>query len=138
MDRSRIFVGSFNLDPRSARLNTEMGVVLESATLATQLSSALDTGLPGKAYAVALTADGKLEWIDGPSRVDSEPGAGFCAASGSDFCRSCRSSGCCEALAARRAGVQPVSPSQSAGTPRARATSTAVTGDPRLLHETRM
>jgi hypothetical protein len=31
VDRSRIFIGSFNLDPRSARLNTEVGVVLESA-----------------------------------------------------------------------------------------------------------
>ena len=30
VDRQRVFVGSFNLDPRSARLNTEMGVVLES------------------------------------------------------------------------------------------------------------
>ena len=35
-DRQRIFVGSFNLDPRSARLNTEMGVVLDSAPLASQ------------------------------------------------------------------------------------------------------
>ena len=30
VDRSRVFVGSFNLDPRSASLNTEMGFVIES------------------------------------------------------------------------------------------------------------
>ena len=28
--RNAFFIGSFNLDPRSARLNTEMGVVIES------------------------------------------------------------------------------------------------------------
>ena len=46
IDRSRIFIGSFNLDPRSARLNTEVGVVLDSPTLATQLSGAFDRSIP--------------------------------------------------------------------------------------------
>ena len=50
VDRSRIFVGSFNFDPRSARLNTEMGVVIESATLAARLSDDLDHLLPRAAY----------------------------------------------------------------------------------------
>ena len=36
----RIFVGSFNLDPRSAKLNTEMGLVIDSGRMATQLSHA--------------------------------------------------------------------------------------------------
>src|SRR5262249_26076544 len=45
-DRARIFVGSFNLDPRSARLNTEMGIVMESPPLASALSNALDRQLP--------------------------------------------------------------------------------------------
>lgn len=30
VDDARIFIGSFNFDPRSARLNTEMGFVIES------------------------------------------------------------------------------------------------------------
>src|SRR5258706_7666209 len=34
VDRSRIFVGSFNFAPRSARLNTELGVVVERVRLA--------------------------------------------------------------------------------------------------------
>src|SRR6185295_7292830 len=42
VDRSRIFVGSFNFDLRSAKLNTEMGVVVESARLASSLAEALD------------------------------------------------------------------------------------------------
>jgi putative cardiolipin synthase len=80
VDRSRIFIGSFNLDPRSARLNTEVGVVLESPALATRLSDAFDRGIPS-AYEVRLTADGQgVEWIEqtagGEVRHSSTPGAG--------------------------------------------------------------
>jgi cardiolipin synthase C len=76
VDRSRIFVGSFNFDPRSARLNTEMGVVIESPRLAARLSDALDRGLPGDAYEVRLAGDA-LEWTDGEARHAAEPGAGL-------------------------------------------------------------
>jgi putative cardiolipin synthase len=65
VDRSRIFVGSFNLDPRSDRLNTEMGIVIASPTLAGRLSAEFDTGIPRDAYEVRLAADGRsLEWIE--------------------------------------------------------------------------
>jgi putative cardiolipin synthase len=81
VDRSRIFVGSFNLDPRSARLNTEVGVVLESAALATQLADAFEREIPRRAYEVRLSADGQgVEWIEateqGEVRHASTPGAG--------------------------------------------------------------
>jgi putative cardiolipin synthase len=63
VDRTRIYVGSFNLDPRSARLNTEMGVVLESPSLAIRLSEVFDTVIPASAYEVRVAAGGKgLEW----------------------------------------------------------------------------
>jgi putative cardiolipin synthase len=65
VDRSRIFVGSFNLDPRSSRLNTEMGAVIDSPTLARRLSEAIDTRIPNDAYEVRLAGDGHhLEWIE--------------------------------------------------------------------------
>jgi putative cardiolipin synthase len=65
VDRSRIFVGSFNLDPRSDRLNTEMGIVIASPTLARRLSEQFDTAIPQYAYEVRLAADGRsLEWIE--------------------------------------------------------------------------
>ena len=63
VDRSRLFVGSFNLDPRSARLNTEMGVVIDSAPLATSLADAFDGAIPHRAYELRLT-DGGIEWIE--------------------------------------------------------------------------
>jgi putative cardiolipin synthase len=81
VDRQRLFVGSFNLDPRSSRLNTEMGVVLESPGLATQLSRAFDDEIPRNAYEVRLSGDGMgLEWIErtdgGEVRYSSSPQSG--------------------------------------------------------------
>jgi len=65
VDRSRIFVGSFNLDPRSDRLNTEMGIIIASPKLASRLSAEFDSGIPLDAYEVRFAADGRsLEWIE--------------------------------------------------------------------------
>ena len=79
LDEERIFVGSFNFDQRSARLNTEMGLVIQSAALARQLSKAFETEVPRRAYEVRLTADGHCaEWIQhtgsGEVRYDADPG----------------------------------------------------------------
>jgi cardiolipin synthase C len=80
-DGERVFVGSFNLDPRSTRLNTEMGLVIESQVLAALHHSTLDRKLPAIAYELRLTADGELEWIEqtdaGELRHRSEPKAGL-------------------------------------------------------------
>jgi len=77
VDRNHVFVGSFNFDPRSARLNTEMGVVVESPPLAARLAAALDSGLPRDAYELRLAAHGTLEWVDGETRYADEPGTGL-------------------------------------------------------------
>jgi putative cardiolipin synthase len=77
IDGRRIFVGSFNFDPRSARLNTEMGVVIESRTLARRLVERLDRDLPAIAWEVRLRDDGALEWIDhGPAERSAIPRSG--------------------------------------------------------------
>jgi putative cardiolipin synthase len=78
VDRSRIFVGSFNFDPRSARLNTEMGLVIGSAVSAQGLARFFDVEVPMLAYEVRLTPDGSnLEWIErtasGEKHYDTEP-----------------------------------------------------------------
>jgi putative cardiolipin synthase len=79
VDGERIFVGSFNFDQRSALLNTEMGMVIESPALARRLSSALDADAPTQAYEVRVGGDGHCpEWIErtptGEVRYDTEPG----------------------------------------------------------------
>ena len=81
VDRERVFVGSFNFDPRSARLNTELGLVIRSPVLAQRMATAFDVDFPMRAYEVRLAEDGEsLYWIErtpsGETRYDSEPGAG--------------------------------------------------------------
>ncbi|MGD8960474.1 MAG: phospholipase D-like domain-containing protein, partial [Desulfobacteraceae bacterium] len=62
-DRESVFVGSFNLDPRSADINTEMGLYVESPELARQLIAYMDEAvLPYNAYRVELDEDGRLVW----------------------------------------------------------------------------
>jgi len=78
VDGRAIFVGSFNLDPRSAKLNTEMGLVIDSATMAEALSSAVDKAYPASAYRVSLDEKGNLQWEDGTGNVfHSDPGSGW-------------------------------------------------------------
>ena len=82
MDRSRIFVGSFNFDLRSALLNTELGLVIDSPALAQRLAALFDTTAGELAYEVRLRTDGEgLEWIErtasGEVRHRTEPGAGW-------------------------------------------------------------
>ncbi|WP_395666473.1 phospholipase D family protein [Methylocella sp.] len=62
VDGRRLFVGSFNFDPRSMRLNTELGVVIESEALARAVEEAFSTTIPERAYEVALGPRGRLEW----------------------------------------------------------------------------
>lgn len=65
VDGRRLFVGSFNVDPRSVRLNTELGFLIDSAALASQLHRLLVEDLAGRAYRVRLAADGRaLEWVE--------------------------------------------------------------------------
>ena len=80
VDRARVFVGSFNFDPRSADLNTEMGLVIDSAAMAQRMSSVLDQHILVRAYEVRLTPQGELRWLErSASGVQtwhaSEPGA---------------------------------------------------------------
>lgn len=64
VDRARVFVGSFNLDPRSAALNTEMGFVMECPELAEDIAAGLANQLPERCYRVRLRTGGGLEWIE--------------------------------------------------------------------------
>ena len=81
VDRQRVVVGSFNFDPRSARLNTEMGFIIDSPRLAEAMAEAFASAIPELAYEVRLAPDGKLVWIerqDGEEKVLArEPGTRF-------------------------------------------------------------
>lgn len=64
IDRRRMFVGSFNFDPRSVHLNTELGFIIDSPTLAGVLPERFATTIPRRAYEVRLTDAGNLVWIE--------------------------------------------------------------------------
>lgn len=64
LDRQRTYVGSFNIDPRSVRFNTEMGLVIESPALAGTISASLDRWLPTNAYEVRLGEGQRIEWVE--------------------------------------------------------------------------
>jgi cardiolipin synthase C len=82
IDDERIFVGSFNLDPRSAELNCEMGAWIASGPLVRQLRFSFETGVaPANSFAVKLDERGRTRWIevfDARTIVhDREPHAGW-------------------------------------------------------------
>ncbi len=78
-DRKITFVGSFNADPRSVNLNTEIGLLVESETLADAVATSIENDIAaGNSWRVILKDDGKFEWItvEGGVRTaatDTEP-----------------------------------------------------------------
>ncbi len=77
VDDYQVFIGSYNVDPRSANINTEMGVIINDDELATQLHGALSDDLLNQAYEVKLLENGDLQWhtMEKDKKViyDSEP-----------------------------------------------------------------
>lgn len=76
VDGKRIFIGSFNFDPRSNQLNTEMGLLIDSKILANRLHAAFDEGFRGLAWQVE-EHNGELAWVDPAtgSVTTQEPGS---------------------------------------------------------------
>jgi putative cardiolipin synthase len=63
IDRDKVFIGSMNFDPRSDRLNTEMGLFIDSPVLAQQMLKLVDVIKSQGAYHVRLAPDGQgLQW----------------------------------------------------------------------------
>jgi putative cardiolipin synthase len=76
-DGRSLFVGSYNLDPRSTWLNTEQGVLVEDEKLAAQLGEIFALQTSGhRAWRVTLEGD-SLRWGDGTETLGSEPQASF-------------------------------------------------------------
>jgi putative cardiolipin synthase len=80
-DGESVFIGSFNLDPRSLFINTEMGMVVESTELAASMATSITSALPKTAYKLDLRQNGGLRWTyqgDGVQQSSTtEPQTGF-------------------------------------------------------------
>ena len=74
VDDQALFIGSMNLDNRSANLNTEVAVIVDSAQLCAEVTALTDLG---SAYRVRLTSHNQLQWVgsseDYVQLIDHEP-----------------------------------------------------------------
>jgi cardiolipin synthase C len=95
IDRKILVIGSMNLDPRSAHLNTELALVIHSPPLASEVAKLFDRATqPGVSYHVTLatpaqlfvlrnsaTPTAQLVWTDEENgairQYNLDPGAGF-------------------------------------------------------------
>jgi putative cardiolipin synthase len=75
IDDRRLFVGSYNLDPRSTSLNCEQGVLVESPVLAEQLEAIFNHMTSGERAWTVQLEDKDLTWTDGSESYDSDPNA---------------------------------------------------------------
>jgi putative cardiolipin synthase len=62
IDRSQLFVGSLNLDPRSIEINAEMGLLIDSVAMIGSLAQGADERLATLTYQVRENDKGQLEW----------------------------------------------------------------------------
>ena len=62
VDRREVFIGSFNFDPRSANINTELGVIIRSPEMAERFAALIDANLAKQTFEVFLNEKGKLRW----------------------------------------------------------------------------
>lgn len=62
VDRREVFIGSFNFDPRSANINTELGVIIRSPVIAEELVNFVYSNAKAEAFEVFLNEKGKLRW----------------------------------------------------------------------------
>jgi putative cardiolipin synthase len=69
IDQKVVFIGSMNMDARSARTNSELGLVMRSAEIARQVTNILDDISSDGSYKLSLDASGRPEWASG------DPGA---------------------------------------------------------------
>jgi cardiolipin synthase C len=78
IDRSIVFIGSMNLDPRSASKNTELGIIAECPPLAKEVIRVIHISKLQSAYRLRFGPDGQsIEWLtmddDGDVVLSEEP-----------------------------------------------------------------
>ena len=81
-DEKDVFVGSFNLDPRSSNINTEGGLYVPSTALAKRVMAYMDEGIDLRnAYRLGLDRSGHITWTtienDKTVTYTSEPKVGI-------------------------------------------------------------
>ena len=65
IDQKIVFIGSLNMDERSARINSELGLVISSAEIAREVTGLLDDISTDGSYKLQLDPHGRVEWVSG-------------------------------------------------------------------------
>jgi phosphatidylserine/phosphatidylglycerophosphate/cardiolipin synthase-like enzyme len=66
IDQKTVFIGSANMDERSAKINSELGLVISSADIARQVTGLLDDIIADGSYKVELEDHSNhVEWVSG-------------------------------------------------------------------------
>jgi putative cardiolipin synthase len=74
VDRRQVFVGSFNFDPRSVNINTEMGVLVDSPGLGEAMAAIAQRDMsPENAWQVTTNEAGRLVWTSSAETVTRQP-----------------------------------------------------------------
>ena len=74
LDEDRVFIGSSNLDPRSLKLNTEVGLMVHSSDLNQMLRDSIAVDFyPGNAWRVDLDDSGQPRWKSGSETRRAPP-----------------------------------------------------------------
>jgi putative cardiolipin synthase len=78
IDGDRVFIGSANLDPRSLRLNTEMGLLVYSEALNARVRSMVERDFSQEnAWHLQFDEDGNIIWLSGNVVLTSQPAESF-------------------------------------------------------------
>ncbi|MDX1481247.1 MAG: phospholipase D family protein [Woeseiaceae bacterium] len=78
IDDDEVFVGSINLDPRSLRINTEMGVLVVDKALNAELRRQIEPDFSlGSAWHLQFDERGRVTWVADDRILTSQPSASF-------------------------------------------------------------
>lgn len=81
IDEEKVFAGSLNFDPRSIKLNSELGVYVHNPSFAKDTVRELDEAIDTYTYSLTKTDENELAWLYTGSEPKTltlaEPGASF-------------------------------------------------------------
>ena len=78
IDHDKVFIGSANLDPRSLRINTEMGLLVLSESFNASVRAAVEGDFSGaNAWRLEMQEDGRIFWLAEDTRLESQPATSF-------------------------------------------------------------
>ncbi len=77
-DRRICFIGSLNFDPRAIVINSENGLLIDSAELAEELAAFLELLMePANSWHLSISEENRIQWESADRTIDAQPARGF-------------------------------------------------------------